>query len=67
MPAAYTEQPIALMQEQRLPFRIHSPKEALMSVWTEVLINLIGYAGFIGIATFHCPDKELPNSQADTS
>ncbi len=38
-----------------------------MSVWTEVLINVIGYAGFIGIATFHRSKKELPNSRADTS
>jgi hypothetical protein len=67
MPPAYTEQPIALLQEQRLPLRIHSPKEALMSVWTEVLINLIGYAGFIGIATFHRSNGELPNSPAETS
>lgn len=58
---------IAPMQEQHLPLRIHLPKEVVMSVWTEVLINLIGYAGFIGIATFHRPHKQLPSCRVDCS
>ena len=24
-----------------------------MPVWMEVLLNVIGYAGFVGVATFH--------------
>ena len=28
-------------------------KGALMPAWMEILINVIGYAGFIGIATYH--------------
>ena len=32
-----------------------------MPTWLEILINVIGYAGFIGIATFHkSPNKDLP-------
>lgn len=28
-----------------------------MPPWMEILVNVIGYAGFIGIAQFHkCPD-----------
>lgn len=33
-----------------------------MSAWMEILINLIGYAGFIAIATYHkAPDEKLPD------
>jgi hypothetical protein len=32
-----------------------------MPVWMEILINVIGYAGFIGIATYHkSPSKNSP-------
>lgn len=34
-----------------------------MPVWMEVLINVIGYAGFVGVATFH---KSSDNMQADS-
>lgn len=31
-----------------------------MPPWLEILINVIGYAGFIAIATWHkSPDKKL--------
>jgi hypothetical protein len=31
-----------------------SPQRSLaMPVWMEVLINVIGYAGFVGVATFN--------------
>jgi hypothetical protein len=29
-----------------------------MPVWMEILVNVIGYAGFIAIATFHKPSRE---------
>lgn len=33
-----------------------------MPVWMEILINVIGYAGFIAIATYHkSPDRKLPD------
>jgi hypothetical protein len=31
-----------------------------MPVWMEVLINVIGYAGFVAVATFHKPSAEHP-------
>jgi hypothetical protein len=33
-----------------------------MPAWMEILINVIGYAGFIAIATYHrSPDNKLPD------
>jgi hypothetical protein len=33
-----------------------------MPVWLEVLINVMGYAGFIAIAMYHRPSsEELPD------
>jgi hypothetical protein len=29
-----------------------------MPVWMEILLNVIGYAGFIAIATFHKPSSK---------
>ena len=31
-----------------------------MPVWMEVLLNVIGYAGFVGVATFHNASDEMP-------
>lgn len=31
-----------------------------MPVWMEILINVMGYAGFVAIATFHKPSRERP-------
>ncbi len=31
-----------------------------MPIWMEILLNVIGYAGFIAIATFHKPSGKLP-------
>lgn len=31
-----------------------------MPVWMEVLINLMGYAGYVAIASFHKPSRERP-------
>jgi hypothetical protein len=31
-----------------------------MPVWMEILLNVIGYAGFVAIATFHKPSGKLP-------
>jgi hypothetical protein len=34
-----------------------------MPVWMEILINLIGYGGFVAVATCHRPPgDELPDS-----
>ena len=35
-----------------------------MPLWLEILINVIGYAGFIVVATFHKPSRELPRDEA---
>ena len=29
-----------------------------MPPWLEILLNVIGYAGFIGIANYHKPSEE---------
>jgi hypothetical protein len=29
-----------------------------LPAWTDILVNVIGYAGFIGIATFWSSDKK---------
>ena len=31
-----------------------------MPVWMEILINVVGYAGFVAIATFHKPSHQQP-------
>ena len=31
-----------------------------MPVWMEILLNVIGYAGFVAVATFHKPSGEPP-------
>ena len=31
-----------------------------MPVWMEILLNVIGYAGFVVVATFHKPSGEMP-------
>ena len=31
-----------------------------MPVWMEILINVIGYGGFIAIATFHRSQRKFP-------
>jgi hypothetical protein len=37
-------------------------ERCVMPVWLEILINVIGYAGFIAIATYHrSPDKKFPD------
>jgi hypothetical protein len=36
-----------------------------MPVWMEILLNVIGYAGFIGIATFHKSRSESPEPEPD--
>lgn len=41
----------------RLP-AFRSGRGAQMPLWLEILVNVIGYAGFIAIATFHKPSSE---------
>ena len=33
-----------------------------MPVWMEILVNVIGYGGFIAIATFHKSSDEIDRS-----
>jgi hypothetical protein len=37
-----------------------------MPVWMEILVNVIGYGGFIAIATFHKPSEEVDRSLTPT-
>lgn len=34
-----------------------------MPVWIEILVNVIGYGGFLAIATFHKPSDEIDRTQ----
>jgi len=34
-----------------------------MPLWLEILINLIGYAGFVAIAMYHKPGKDERSDQ----
>jgi len=37
-------------------------ERCVMPVWMEILINVIGYAGFVAVATYHRPSSEkLPD------
>ena len=36
-----------------------------MPVWMEVLINVIGYAGFVGVATFNRSAEETPQTRGE--
>ena len=35
------------------------PRCEMMPLWMEILVNVIGYAGFIGIATWHKSSDEI--------
>jgi hypothetical protein len=35
-----------------------------MPVWMEILLNVIGYVGFVLIATFHKPTRKPPQNGA---
>jgi hypothetical protein len=37
-----------------------------MPVWMEILVNVIGYGGFIAIATFHKSSEEVDRSLTPT-
>jgi len=48
-----------IAQELTLPLR---RERCVMPAWMEILINVIGYAGFIAIATYHkSPDEKFPD------
>ena len=35
-----------------------------MPIWMDILLNVIGYAGFIGVATFnHSPDERKTSGE----
>ena len=34
-----------------------------MPVWLEILLNVIGYAGFVVVATFHKPSRQEPRDE----
>ena len=37
-------------------------ERCVMPAWMEILMNVIGYAGFIAIATYHkSPGEKLPD------
>ena len=37
----------------------------VMPVWIEVLLNIIGYAGFVGVATFNRSAEEAPHARGE--
>lgn len=38
-----------------------------MPVWMEVLLNIIGYAGFVGVATFNQSPQEAAGEPREQS
>ena len=36
-----------------------------MPAWMEVLLNVIGYAGFVGVATFNRSAEEPPQARGE--
>ena len=36
-----------------------------MPVWMDVLLNIIGYAGFVGVATFNRSAEEPPQARGE--
>lgn len=36
-----------------------------MPVWMEVLINVLGYAGFVGVATFNRSSEKMQATERD--
>ena len=41
-------------------------ERCVMPVWLEILINVIGYAGFVAIATYHrSPSEKFPEKFPD--
>jgi hypothetical protein len=41
-------------------------RDFVMPVWMEVLLNVIGYAGFVGIATFNRSAEEPPHAREES-
>ena len=53
-------------QERLQPPGVALPQRCAMPVWMEILVNVIGYAGFIAIATFHKSSEEVDRSITPT-
>ena len=51
--------------ERTLSAGILSRKGFVMPVWMEVLLNVIGYAGFVGVATFNRSAEEPPPARGE--
>jgi hypothetical protein len=52
---------IGFCRNQDRPPAFVITQRCAMPAWMEILINVIGYAGFIGIATYHkSPSKNSP-------
>ena len=51
--------------ERTLSAGILSRKGFVMPVWMEVLLNIIGYAGFVGVATFNRSAEEPPQARGE--
>ena len=53
------------VRERTLSAGILSRKRFVMPVWMEVLLNIIGYAGFVGVATFNRSAEEPPQARGE--
>jgi hypothetical protein len=57
---AWSDHPSAQERTPRCAVPLH--ERYIMPAWVEILINVMGYAGFIAIATYHKPSgDELPD------
>ena len=53
------------VRERTLCAGILSRKGFVMPVWMEVLLNVIGYAGFVGVATFNRSAEKPPQARGE--
>ncbi len=53
---------LRLRRNKAAPVEFIYTEKCVMPVWMEILINVIGYAGFVAIATYHRSSGEkLPD------
>lgn len=54
----------AVAGNETRPSGILSRKGIIMPVWMDILLNVFGYAGFVGVATFnHSREEATPNAE----
>ena len=52
---------IELRRNEHCPCGVFPGKGVVMPVWMEILINVIGYGGFVAVATYHRSPATIPD------